>query len=155
MKSIGAIIIASFLLVSISVVSSQDLQIDAHKDKKKGLTPDKSCAFNPDKLEKCKPDENGNCPKGFSHNESGNCFPSGPCPKGFVRHDDDESGKCFPTHKTTKTLRCDNEKDQCIGFCSTGILKGTETTFCFTKKACEKFREEHDGTKCKRTIIHD
>ena len=26
-----------------------------------------------------------------------NCFPSGPCPSGFGRHDNDESGKCFPT----------------------------------------------------------
>jgi hypothetical protein len=56
--------------------------------------PDKDCAFNPDGLDKCKPDKDGNCPPGFSHNESNNCFPTGPCPKGFGRLDDDESGKC-------------------------------------------------------------
>jgi len=62
--------------------------------------PDKDCAFNPDGLDKCKPDKNGNCPPGFGHNESGNCFPNGPCPKGYARHDEDESGRCFrnPPH---------------------------------------------------------
>ena len=49
-------------------------------------------------------------------------------------------------------LKCDNEHDSCIGFCSTS----GDTTFCFTKKECEKFRSEHDdATKCKRTVIHD
>ena len=57
--------------------------------------PDQSCAFNPDSP-KCKPDSNGQCPPGFSHNVHDNCFPSGKCPPGFGRHDGDESGKCFP-----------------------------------------------------------
>lgn len=154
MKSIGVLVAMAVLLVSVSVVSIPDVQVDAHKDKSKtkGLA---ACAFNPDKLDQCKPDSNGNCPKGFSHNESGNCFPSGPCPTGFFRKTDDESGKCFPDHNTKDRLKCDDVKDQCIGFCSTGKVDGVETTFCFTKKACENFREDHDGTKCKRTVIHD
>lgn len=64
----------------------------------KNNTPDKSCDFNPN-ADKCKPDKDGNCPPGFSHNDKGNCHPSGPCPSGFFRHTDDESGKCFPIHK--------------------------------------------------------
>lgn len=66
-------------------------------------TPDKGCAFHPDSP-KCKPDNGGNCPTGFSHNENGNCFPSGKCPNGSSRHDNDESGKCFPNHNPHKTI---------------------------------------------------
>ncbi|MGN6631486.1 MAG: hypothetical protein ACTHKP_04520 [Nitrososphaeraceae archaeon] len=59
--------------------------------------PTDKCAFNPDSPN-CKPDPiTGKCPPGFSHNVHDNCFPSGPCPSGFGRHDNDESGKCFPT----------------------------------------------------------
>ena len=135
--------------------------------KTKTQTPDASCDFHPNAA-KCAPDKDGNCPPGFSHNDKGNCHPSGPCPTGFFRHTDDESGKCFHKHihrhhnnhnannnNPTHTLKCDNEHDSCIGFCSTANLKGTETTFCFTKKECEKFRNENHGTECKRTIIHD
>lgn len=57
-------------------------------------------AFHPESP-KCAPDEHGNCPSGFSHNEKGNCFPSGKCPPGFGRYTDDESGKCFHTPKPT------------------------------------------------------
>jgi hypothetical protein len=60
-------------------------------------TPDASCDFHPNAA-KCAPDKDGNCPPGFSHNDKGNCHPSGPCPAGFFRHTDDESGKCFPKH---------------------------------------------------------
>ena len=56
--------------------------------------PDKGCAFHPESP-KCPPDENGNCPPNFGHNDNGHCFPSGSCPGGFGRHDDDDSGKCF------------------------------------------------------------
>ena len=131
--------------------------------KTKTQTPDASCDFHPNAA-KCAPDKDGNCPPGFSHNDKGNCHPSGPCPTGFFRHTDDESGKCFHKHihrhhnnhnannnNPTHTLKCDNEHDSCIGFCSTANLKGTETTFCFTKKECEKFRNENHGTECKRT----
>jgi hypothetical protein len=57
--------------------------------------PDKMCKFFPE-LEKCKPDQSGNCPNGFFMNGDGHCVPDGPCPKGFESHDDDESGTCWP-----------------------------------------------------------
>ena len=55
--------------------------------------PDKDCAFTPT-LAKCKPDQKGKCPSGFSLNVNSECIPN-KCPKGFVRHDNDETGKCF------------------------------------------------------------
>jgi len=58
------------------------------------ITPNRGCNFHPDS-DRCKPDNGGNCPSGFAHNEKGNCHPSGKCPSGFSRHTDDESGKCF------------------------------------------------------------
>lgn len=63
-----------------------------------GRGPDESCNFHPN-AKKCAPDSDGNCPPGFAHNSKGNCHPSGPCPDGFKRHTDDESGKCFRIHK--------------------------------------------------------
>ena len=121
--------------------------------------------FHPN-ADKCKPDKDGNCPPGFSHNDKGNCHPSGPCPEGFFRHTDDESGKCFHKHihrhhhhndhqVVSHSLNCDNIHDSCIGWCSTANIKGTETTFCFTKNECEKFRNDNHETECKRTVIHD
>lgn len=61
----------------------------------KSTTPDFECHFHPNDKH-CAPDANGNCPPGFAHNQQGNCHPSGPCPTGFSRHDDDETGTCFP-----------------------------------------------------------
>jgi hypothetical protein len=46
--------------------------------------PDKMCKFFPE-LEKCKPDQSGNCPSGFFTNGDGHCVPDGPCPKGSHR----------------------------------------------------------------------
>lgn len=81
--------------------------------KSSGSTPiDFNCHFHPND---CKPDVPGQCPGGFSSNDKGNCFPSGPCPPGFGRHDDDESGTCFKgkdfchfhdcgNHHTTNTI---------------------------------------------------
>ncbi len=63
-----------------------------------GPIPDKGCAFHPNS-DSCKPDFEGNCPSGFAHNDKGNCFPEGPCPQGSSRHDDDESGTCFPINR--------------------------------------------------------
>jgi len=57
--------------------------------------------------------------------------------------------------KKTKRLKCNNETDSCIGWCSIADISGTETTFCFTAKECHKFQREHDGTKCKKTSILD
>jgi len=56
--------------------------------------PDFSCHFHPE-APKCAADAQGNCPGGFASNDHGQCHPIGPCPPGFGRHDDDESGKCF------------------------------------------------------------
>jgi hypothetical protein len=62
----------------------------------KQSTPDFSCHFHPE-AKKCAADKDGNCPGGFASNDHGQCHPVGPCPPGFGRHDDDESGKCFRT----------------------------------------------------------
>jgi hypothetical protein len=57
--------------------------------------PDFECTFNPND-EHCKPDAEGKCPAGFAHNSQNNCFPRGPCPTGYSRRDNDETGTCFP-----------------------------------------------------------
>jgi hypothetical protein len=56
--------------------------------------PDKDCAITPS-LDKCKPDSSGRSPSGFSLNVNSQRIPN-KCPKGFVKHDNDETGKCFP-----------------------------------------------------------
>ena len=56
--------------------------------------PDDDCLFNPS-LNKCKAID-GSCPSGFGMNENGQCFPDKPCPKGFERHNEDETGTCYP-----------------------------------------------------------
>ena len=81
----------------------------------KGQTPDKGCAFHPESP-KCMPDKDGNCPSGFSHNSKGNCFPSGPCPGGFGRDDNDESGKCF-----AKSPQCPHGFHMMNGHCNKDI----------------------------------
>jgi hypothetical protein len=60
--------------------------------------PDEDCAFTPT-LAKCKPDQKGKCPSGFSLNVNSECIPN-KCPKGFVRHDNDQTGKCFAIGKS-------------------------------------------------------
>ena len=55
--------------------------------------PDESCLFHPEQ-EKCGPDQSGNCPSGFLLNGKGHCFPDKKCPKGFEKHDNDETGTC-------------------------------------------------------------
>jgi hypothetical protein len=57
--------------------------------------PDQTCAFDPS-LSKCAPNVDGQCPESFSMNVDEQCFPSGPCPDGYERHDDDETGTCHP-----------------------------------------------------------
>jgi hypothetical protein len=56
--------------------------------------PDEDCLYNPS-LPKCAP-INGKCPEGFAMNEDGQCYPRKPCPPGFERRDDDETGACLP-----------------------------------------------------------
>lgn len=43
------------------------------------------------------------CPQGFSLNVNQHCYPNKPCPKGFERHEDDETGACYPIHKPIST----------------------------------------------------
>lgn len=56
--------------------------------------PDDDCLFNPS-LPKCAPIE-GKCPSGFLMNENEQCFPDKPCPAGFTKFDEDETGTCYP-----------------------------------------------------------
>src|SRR5918994_232614 len=36
------------------------------------------------------------CPEGFNMNEDGQCYPDKPCPPGYARAENDESGACLP-----------------------------------------------------------
>jgi hypothetical protein len=60
--------------------------------------PDDDCLFKPN-LNKCNPDQNGNCPSGFSLNGREQCIPDKACPSGFTRHNDDETRTCYPVIK--------------------------------------------------------
>jgi hypothetical protein len=60
--------------------------------------PDDDCLFNTS-LNKCNPDQNGNCPSEFSLNGKEQCIPDKACPSGFTRHNDDETGTCYPVTK--------------------------------------------------------
>ena len=55
----------------------------------------KICAFNPED-KRCTPDPEKGCPPGFGTNKAGQCFPLGPCPSGYHRANDDETGRCVP-----------------------------------------------------------
>lgn len=63
------------------------------------LVPDDDCLFNPS-LPKCAPIE-GKCPSGFLMNENQQCLPDKPCPAGFTRLDEDETGTCYPISSLT------------------------------------------------------
>jgi exosporium-targeted protein len=47
-------------------------------------------------LPECTPPPGGDCPPGSLMNEDGQCYPNKPCPPGYERVDDDESGACHP-----------------------------------------------------------
>jgi hypothetical protein len=85
-------------ILAVSLISVQTVSITPGfaAAKNGNGKPDSDCFFNPNGLAKCKPDINGKCPAGFSANDKGNCFPKGPCPTGYARKDNDESGTCFP-----------------------------------------------------------
>jgi predicted transcriptional regulator len=55
--------------------------------------PDGDCLFDPS-LPKCAPVD-GECPGGYAMNEDGQCYPDKPCPKGYERRDNDETGTCY------------------------------------------------------------
>ena len=56
--------------------------------------PDDDCLYDPS-LPKCAPID-GECPEGFNMNEDGQCYPDKPCPTGFERRNEDETGTCYP-----------------------------------------------------------
>jgi hypothetical protein len=63
------------------------------------IVPDDDCLFNP-ALPKCAPIA-GKCPPGFLMNEEEQCFPDKPCPPGYSKHDEDETGRCYPVSNLT------------------------------------------------------
>ena len=76
----------------------QQLQVK-QPDQQQPAKPDDSCLFHPEQM-KCKPDPiTSNCPTGFSMNVNQHCYPNKPCPNGFERHEDDETGACYPIHE--------------------------------------------------------
>ncbi|HEY7571934.1 MAG TPA: hypothetical protein VH796_11260 [Nitrososphaeraceae archaeon] len=84
--------IITVAIMAILTVATTTTGSSVHAQKQ---VPDKDCAFTPS-LDKCKPDSSGKCPSGFSLNVNSQCIPN-KCPKGFVKHDNDETGKCFPS----------------------------------------------------------
>ena len=90
----------------------------------KSNKPDRSCTFFPEQ-EKCKPDPvTHQCPPGFSLNEGEHCFPSGKCPDGFGKADDDETGSCIPKNSHI-ILICPpdvspNNSKHCVDHCPRG-----------------------------------
>src|SRR5262245_20988756 len=72
------------------------------------------CYFDPnDKA--CDPDENGDCPPGFGHNEDDRCVPTGKCTDGYVRADDDETGTCFEKGKDDRIKECPDGSIRLVG----------------------------------------
>ena len=78
-------------------IKEEDLQTieESETEQQRRDYPDDDCLFDPS-LPKCAP-EDGKCPAGFAMNENGQCYPRKPCPPGFERRDDDETGTCHPT----------------------------------------------------------
>jgi hypothetical protein len=56
--------------------------------------PDEQCLFDPS-LPHCVAVD-GKCPGGFAINVNEQCYPTGPCPDGYNKVDDDETGACYP-----------------------------------------------------------
>jgi hypothetical protein len=67
------------------------------------IYPDDDCLFDPS-LPKCSPID-GKCPAGFLMNENEQCFPDKPCPAGFTKLDEDETGTCYPIGTTTPPIK--------------------------------------------------
>ena len=66
------------------------------------IAPDDDCLFDP-ALPKCAPIA-GKCPPGFLMNGEAQCFPDKPCPPGFTRLDEDETGACHPVSTATPPM---------------------------------------------------
>jgi hypothetical protein len=83
------------LVVSVSLVPT-GVYATPVLSRPNATTPEPSpspCYFDPT-LEECQP-IGGTCPPGFSLNENAQCIPTGECPEGYGRLDDDETGKCY------------------------------------------------------------
>ena len=104
-------------MLSIPLVCKPDEHLENGKCVKNGPGPDDDCALDPS-LSKCKAtcDENNfcKCPEGFSMNEDDNCFPDKPCPKGYERHANDETGKCFPITTYPPGQHFDPKVNKCV-----------------------------------------
>jgi hypothetical protein len=59
------------------------------------MPPYEGCLLDPT-LPECTPPPGAECPQGYLMNEDGQCYPDKPCPPGYERIDDDESGACHP-----------------------------------------------------------
>ena len=79
------------------------------------MPPYEGCLLDPT-LPECTPPPGGKCPLGYLMNEDGQCYPDKPCPPGFARVDNDESGACLPVPPTpTPPSGCDpSYPDKCI-----------------------------------------
>ena len=79
--------------VEVPVLNSNSSKQQPTRDATDREPPDDDCLFDPS-LPKCAPID-GECPDGFAMNEDGQCYPNKPCPKGYERRDDDETGTCY------------------------------------------------------------
>lgn len=82
----------------------KDIDIIKKTFQKRGVDKEKVCLFTPNHPI-CSPDKDGDCPDDWSMNEDGQCFPSGSCPEGYHRANDDETGACIPE---TKLKQCED-----------------------------------------------
>jgi Staphylococcal nuclease homologue len=66
------------------------------------MPPYEGCLLDPT-LPECTPPPGGKCPPGTLMNGYGQCYPDKPCPPGYARADNDESGACLPLNTPTPT----------------------------------------------------
>jgi predicted transcriptional regulator/archaellum component FlaG (FlaF/FlaG flagellin family) len=129
--------------------------------------PDDNCLFDPS-LPRCAPID-GECPPGFLTNEDGNCFPDKPCPKGYTKLDDDETGACYPVEDDTGFKKnpdcwsyakficndkgeCDSDKYDCWSTCADGTERPTgqcpgDDDFCKANGFCRDMSSSQKGLK--------
>jgi hypothetical protein len=79
------------------------------------MPPYEGCLLDPT-VPECTPPPGGKCPPGTLMNGYGQCYPDKPCPPGYARADNDESGACHPVPPTPAPLSdCDpSYSDKCI-----------------------------------------
>src|SRR5918994_2189625 len=79
----------------ITMVQTVKVKVDVIFTKPK-LDLKRICQLNPNDARCPKPGPDGNCPPGWGLNDDDQCVPSGPCPSGHHRPNDDETGRCVP-----------------------------------------------------------